>query len=510
MKIKSWNLKCFVFLLLAGVFKLNAANLTNTTAVVQESWETISNRWGNVPLDDVKKTALKGDVSAQYYVGCAYKDGTGVSEDWAESFKWVNMAAQQGLGRAQRVIGFMYEMGKGIEKDTLKAETFYRKAALLGDAKGQFFLGCLLQYGGAKETNLTEAVSWYKKSADQGVPEAQRNLAYAYEKGIVGSTNFEEAAKLMRLAAVQGDSEAQNNLGWLLANGQGVPKDYDEAANWFQKAADQGNKLAINNLPWLDKKAFEEQYSQAKKYQKGDGVPRDPAEAFKWMEKAAQHDQSHSSIVSDAIYYLALMYENGEGVATNKTKAQELLFKAGNLVDGNQPDACYRLGVMSENGDGQPQDYYQAAKYYYLAVNNLNGRKYKGKAAECLLKLYAEGRGLTRTNQEAGDFMDGELANKNNVVNSMQNQVTTPQGEFCAGQIYQQGTLVPQDLVEAAARFRVAANEGLEVAKKTFLELEPKLSPAQKEELVKRVRDVKRKFDEQKMMEQSNIQIYGW
>ena len=71
---------------------------------------------------------------------------------------------------------------------------------------------------------------------------------------------------------------------------------------------------------------------------------------------------------------------------------------------------------------------------------NLNGRKYKGKAAECLLKLYAEGRGLTRTNQEAGDFMDGELANKNNVINQMQNQVTTPQGEFYAGQIYQQGT----------------------------------------------------------------------
>jgi TPR repeat protein len=499
MKTKNCGFKFswFTMILLVSVFRVNAADLTNTTAVVQESWETISNRWGNISLDNVKQAALKGDVSAQYYVGCAYKDGTGVSEDWAESFKWVNMAAQQGLGRAQRIIGCMYEMGKGTEKDPLKAETFYRKAALLGDAKGQLALGCMLQYGGAKETNLAEAVSWYKKSAEQGVPEAQRNLAYAYENGIVGSTNFEEAAKLMRLAAVQGDSEAQNNLGWLLANGQGVPKDYDEAANWFQKAADQGNKLAINNLTWLDKKAFEEQYSQAKKYQKGDGVPQEPVEAFKWMEKAAKHDQSHDSRVSDAIYYLALMCENGEGVQTNKTKARELLFQA---AEGPQPDACYLVAQFYEKGEGINQDDYLAVRYYYNAMLSMGGHKFRSTAAESILRLYADGRGVVKTNQEPEDYIDRELANKPAVIGSCENQSINPTAHFYTGKIYFNGKLVPQDIMTAAIKFKLAANESVPGAAQMLEAVKAKMSPEQKDSLLKQSGNDKRKDEMKRRM----------
>jgi hypothetical protein len=75
MKTKTaWSL-CFAILLFAFVFQLAGSQSPNKTApVVQENWETISNRWGSVPLEKTKRTAEQGDITAQYYLAIA---GTG-------------------------------------------------------------------------------------------------------------------------------------------------------------------------------------------------------------------------------------------------------------------------------------------------------------------------------------------------------------------------------------------------------------------------------------------------
>jgi TPR repeat protein len=318
--------------------------------------------------------------------------------------------------------------------------------------------------------------------------------------------NYTEAARLYRLAAEQGHAVAQNNLGWFYANGFGVTQDFDEASHWFKKSAAQGNSRARVNLGWLADKVFDVEYQTAKKYQKGDGVPKDAVEAFNWMQKAAQSDLE-STKVNDALYELGLMYEKGDGVKADLTEAHNYIFRA---ATGGQPDASFRMGEMYENGAGVPRDDYQATRYYYNAVANLNGRKFKSKAAENLLKLYAEGRGLSKTNTEPEDYLDRALADKQMVIQQFQGEITTAQAEVYIGRIYNEGALISQDFAEAAARFQLAANEGLDDAKTVLVQLETKMSPDQKEAARNRSINLKKSLDQKRLIEQATIQAYGW
>ena len=112
--------------------------------------------------------------------------------------------------------------------------------------------------------------------------------------------------------------------------------------------------------------------------------------------------------------------------------------------------------------------------------------------------------------QEPEDYIDRELADKKSLIESVQSQITTLQAEFYIGRIYYQGTPVSQDLVEAAARFQVAADEGLNDAQKMSVEIEAKMSSAQNEAAKKRVSALKASLNEQRSMEQALIKVYGW
>ena len=58
-----------------------------------------------------------------------YYEGQGISQDYAETLKWLRKAAYQGDANAQNNIGDMYETGKGVELNNTKAAEWYLKAA---------------------------------------------------------------------------------------------------------------------------------------------------------------------------------------------------------------------------------------------------------------------------------------------------------------------------------------------------------------------------------------------
>ena len=287
-------------------------------------------------------------------------------------------------------------------------------------------------------------------------------------------------------AAAQGNAEAQAEVGKLPVYYPNIEllKPVDVVAS-LRRSAESGN--------------LDAQYQMSKRYQTGDGVPNDAVEAFKWMQKAAQQDQTRSSRVSDAIYELALMYEQGQGVKQDLAEARDFIVQA---AAGSQPDARFRLGQMCENGDGVPQDDYQATRNYFVAIGSLGGGKFKYQAKENLLKLYADGRGLTNTNREPEDYIDRELKDKHALIEHDQDLLVTPQVQFFVGKIYYQGKLVPQDFVEAAARLHLAANQGVDDARKMLDELEPKLSAAQKTAAESRLQNLERSFEMSKKLKQ--------
>ena len=154
---------------------------------------------------------------------------------------------------------------------------------------------------------------------------------------------------------------AQANLGLMYMNGWGVPYDTDNAYWWLSEAAEKGSVKAINNLAIL--------------YLQGSGVPKNVPHAIKLLEKTADSDSPRAIVllgriyqeelrddrkaffwfhrgyeqgVLEATFRLALMYEKGEGVAMDLTKAVQLYHHLVELNSAFAGDAKRRLAALTK------------------------------------------------------------------------------------------------------------------------------------------------------------------
>jgi hypothetical protein len=62
-----------------------------------------------------------------------YYDGLGVTQSYAEAFRWYRLAAEQGYAGAQFLLGVMYDIGRGMPQDYVEAYKWYYIAAAAGD-----------------------------------------------------------------------------------------------------------------------------------------------------------------------------------------------------------------------------------------------------------------------------------------------------------------------------------------------------------------------------------------
>jgi len=67
-------------------------------------------------------------------LGVMYRDGKGVTRDYAEAVKWFRPAAAQGNAYAQFNLGVMYRDGKGVIQDYVRAHMWFNVSAVSGDA----------------------------------------------------------------------------------------------------------------------------------------------------------------------------------------------------------------------------------------------------------------------------------------------------------------------------------------------------------------------------------------
>lgn len=80
-----------------------------------------------IEIEELIKSAKKGDAKAQNNLGFCYEKGEGVKQDYEEAVYWLIKSAEQGYAYAQYNLGLCYQTGKGVTKDDTKAVYWYTK-----------------------------------------------------------------------------------------------------------------------------------------------------------------------------------------------------------------------------------------------------------------------------------------------------------------------------------------------------------------------------------------------
>ena len=131
--------------------------------------------------------AAGDDAEAQFQLGKAYANGTGVPQDFAKAAEQYRKAAEAGNAKAQNNLALLYDRGQGVAKDDVEAAKWFRKAAEQGASFAQDSLGTMLMQGRAElqgQQGSREMVS--QKAADQGMADAALKLGELYYTGDKG------------------------------------------------------------------------------------------------------------------------------------------------------------------------------------------------------------------------------------------------------------------------------------------------------------------------------------
>ena len=93
---------------------------------LSQSFETFLNR------------AKLGDAACMSYVGTCLINGTGVTKDEQEGFKWCYQAAQKGDLNGMAMTGWCYTNGIGVSKNQNQGFEYSLKAAQKGQMGAQY------------------------------------------------------------------------------------------------------------------------------------------------------------------------------------------------------------------------------------------------------------------------------------------------------------------------------------------------------------------------------------
>jgi len=97
----------------------------------------------DMAMKELLPLAKQGDAMAQFMVGSMHHTGQGVPQDYAETVRWLRLAAEKGDGAGQAGLGNIY----GELQAYTEARKWFRLAAEQGNSFAQAGLGIIYRNG---------------------------------------------------------------------------------------------------------------------------------------------------------------------------------------------------------------------------------------------------------------------------------------------------------------------------------------------------------------------------
>ncbi|TDQ78597.1 hypothetical protein A8950_3653 [Dongia mobilis] len=228
--------------------------------------------------------------------------------------------------------------------------------------------------------------------------------------------------------AERGDADAQYHLGMCFYHGVMASPDFEEAARWLRQAAAQNHPRALYELGLM--------------YVRGHGVLEDKDKGHALLLKSAELGYG------EAMNALGSAYWRGTFGPPDFEAARAWFRRS---ADSEDPDGLYYLGLTYE----EQGDFGTAASMHRRAM------KWHHAEATCRMAYFLlEGKVEPQDIEQAIELY--ELAG---------GEYQYPSAYFFLGDLYDKGRYVPQNLVEAAGYYFLAADEGIASAQLRYAEL---------------------------------------
>ncbi|WP_193162721.1 SEL1-like repeat protein [Microbulbifer hainanensis] len=245
------------------------------------------------------KAAEQGSVKAEYRL--LQRQLEGKQADMTSIIPAMKKLADGGYVPARVAYASLILRSDHRSKDDAEQVMEYlQSAASLSSQNANNMLAWIYAYGAFGQSDSAKAMEYYRRSSL--MPRSQRALAAAYLKGNGIPRDLSKAMAWYFLCAEGGDTECYFELGKLFQMGN--DKGTEAAANMYQIAADAGHAGAQEKLALL--------------YEQGSGVAADPDRALKLYAEAVQQGNISAAL------NLGDFYRDGKYVARDVGKAMEL------------------------------------------------------------------------------------------------------------------------------------------------------------------------------------------
>ncbi|MBQ4834966.1 tetratricopeptide repeat protein [Pseudoalteromonas luteoviolacea] len=309
-------------------------------------------------------------------------------KDYDYEFELLNELADYEYGPAQLEIakkllkghGKEYVHGTPLEWATKAAERDYTPAIL--------FLAQWYRYGGdGVDVDLKEAMNLYARAIELGDYSAATELGYIFIRHWREEKGYETAQQLFANAAYHGDVKALCGLGIVYRESKKL-KDLEKAADYFQVSYVRGYKECAFELGYL--------YHRSKP---------NTQQALRWYQVAAKNGSR------DALNNLGMMYNNGDGVDIDYSRAKSYFEQA---VELGSRLSFGNLGSLYELGKGVEQDYDKAVYWYQKGVDRQDAQSMHN-----LGTLYSLGSGVEKNREKALSLFEqaADLGNRFSAFN---------------------------------------------------------------------------------------------